>query len=88
MRELKNRLASYLRLAKADREVIVTEHGRPIAVIQPLGRIGTRSSLDAKIAALAATGEIAAPERRLLPRIRRIKAAGRPLSAEIVADRR
>jgi prevent-host-death family protein len=33
VRELKNRLTSYLKLAKADREVIVTERGRPIAII-------------------------------------------------------
>jgi prevent-host-death family protein len=37
VRDLKNRLTSYLKLAKANHEVIVTERGRPIAVIHPIG---------------------------------------------------
>jgi len=45
-------------------------------------------SLDARIAALAAQGEISAPTRRLVPRIRRVKLTGRLLSDEIIADRR
>ncbi|MFZ0886939.1 MAG: type II toxin-antitoxin system prevent-host-death family antitoxin [Candidatus Binataceae bacterium] len=88
VRELKNRLTSYLKLAKADKEVIVTERGRPIAVIQPLGAAGAPRSLEARIAALAARGEISAPERRLTRHIPRVRIAGPPLSAEIIADRR
>ncbi len=88
VRELKNRLAFYLKLAKADHEVIVTERGNPIAVIQSLSATSSPKSLEARIAALAARGEISAPSRRLVPRVRRIKLAGRLLSDEIIADRR
>ena len=88
VRDLKNRLTSYLKLAKAHQEVIVTERGKPIAVIQPIGASGTPQSLEARIAALSARGEISAPEASLTPRIRRIRVTGRPLSEEIVAERR
>jgi prevent-host-death family protein len=88
VRELKNQLARYLRLAKADQEVIITEHGRPVAVIQALSRSKPLRSLEARIAALAAKGEVSAPMRPLVSRVRRVKVGGRPLSAEIVADRR
>ncbi len=88
VRELKNRLTSYLRLVKADQEVIVTERGKPIAVIQPVGGASAPKSLEARIAALAAAGELSAPEGRLRPRIRRVKIGGRPLSEQIIADRR
>ncbi len=88
VRELKNRLTFYLKLAKADQEVIVTERGNPIAVIQSISAASAPNSLEARIAALAAQGEISAPSRRLVPRVRRIKLAGRPLSDEIIADRR
>lgn len=88
VRELKNRLTSYLKLSKANREVIVTERGRPIAILQPIGASGPPQSLEARIAALAAKGEISAPEGRLPSRIRRVRVTGRPLSEEIVADRR
>jgi len=50
VRELKNHLTTYLKLAKADHEVIVTERGRPIAVIQSLGDANVSTSLEARIA--------------------------------------
>lgn len=88
VRELKNRLTSYLKLAKADREVIVTERGRPIAIIGSIGSASAGSSMDARIAALAVEGEIQTPEHPLMPRIRRVKVAGGLLSKQIIADRR
>ena len=88
VRELKNRLASYLRLAKANREVIVTERGRPIAIIEPIAKARADNSLEARIAALAAKGEIDAPERPILRRIRRVKVGGELASEQIIADRR
>ena len=88
VRELKNRLTSYLKLAKADQEVIVTERGKPIAIIQPLGTATAPRSLEARIAALSARGEISVPQVQLRRHVRRVKVAGRPLSQEIIADRR
>ncbi len=88
VRELKNRLTSYLRLVKADQEVVVTERGKPIAIIQPVGRTGAPRSREARIAALAASGEISAPEGPVLPNRHLIKVPGRPLSEIIIADRR
>jgi len=42
----------------------VTERGqgKPIAVIHPIGSTGSPQSLEARIAALSARGEISAPE--------------------------
>jgi|SRR5690349_2689302 prevent-host-death family protein len=88
VRELKNRLTSYLRLVKADHEVIVTERGEPIALIQPLADAGAPRSLQARLAALAAKGEITLPEGPLRPRRRKFKIPGRPLSELIIEDRR
>jgi hypothetical protein len=67
--------------------VIVTRRGNPIAVIRSLGGAYAPKSLEARLAALSARGEITLPSRPLVPRIRRIKVAGRPLSDEIIADR-
>ena len=88
VRELKNRLTSYLKLAKAEQEVIVTERGKPIAIIQPLGATSVPKSLEGRIAALSARGEISAPDAKPRRPVRRVKVAGRPLSEEIIADRR
>lgn len=87
VRELKNRLTTYLKLVKADREVVVTERGKPVAVLQSL-RAGKPRSLESRIAALAARGEVTAPERRIACRVSRVTVAGVPLSRTIVSDRR
>jgi prevent-host-death family protein len=39
IREIKNRLSEYLRRAKAGERVIVTERGKPVAVITCLGGV-------------------------------------------------
>jgi len=88
VRNLKNHLTSYLKLAKNDQEVIVTERGKPIAVIQPVQAVSALKGLEGRIAALAAGGEISAPERGLVRRVRRVRIAGRPISEQIIADRR
>jgi prevent-host-death family protein len=88
VRELKNRLTSYLRLVKADQEVIVTERGKPIAVLQPISPTSAPRSREAKLAMLAAQGIITLPEGPVLPHHRRLKVPGRPLPEIIIAHRR
>ena len=88
VRELKNRLTLYLKLVKADQEVIITERGKPIALIQPVGGAGIPRSLEARLAELAARGEITLPEGPLRPRRRKFKISGRSLSELIIEDRR
>jgi prevent-host-death family protein len=88
VRELKNHLAKYLRLARRKREVIITHRGKPIAVIRPLtGGIAT-DSRDAGIAALSAKGKVTAPSRALTAKVRRVKISGRPRSVDVLNDRR
>ncbi|ALA59675.1 type II toxin-antitoxin system Phd/YefM family antitoxin [Nitrospira moscoviensis] len=70
VKELKNRLTHYLRRTQKGEEIIVTDRGRPIALLQQIeaGKPGTR---EARLAQLAALGKIilptAAPSRRLKP---------------------
>jgi len=46
VKELKNRLTHYLRRTKAGEEVIVTERGKPIALLQPISPPRTFRSLE------------------------------------------
>ncbi len=39
IREIKNRFSAYLRKAKAGERVVVTEHGKPVAVITRTGGV-------------------------------------------------
>ncbi len=88
IKELKNRLTLYLRRVKQGEEVVVTERGRPVALIQRLQSAERPVSLEARLARLAARGVVTLPTRRPARNIRPAKVAGRPLSRLVLEDRR
>ncbi len=85
VRELKNRLTEYLRRTKQGEEVVVTERGRPVALLRPIETGRQPASLEAR---LAAEGFLTLPTRKRLRRIRRVKVGGTPISKMILEDRR
>ncbi len=88
VRELKNRLTRYLRETKKGGEIVVTERGNPIAVIQPIGQGRRASSLEARLAGLAARGVVTLPSRKPRKGGRLITVKGTPLSRTVLEDRR
>ena len=88
IRELKNRLTQYLRRTKQGEEVIITERGKPIALIQPIQSAEHPVSLEARLAKLAAQGFVTLPTQKPLKRVRMAKVSGRPISKTILEDRR
>lgn len=88
VKELKNRLTHYLRRTKQGEEVIVTERGRPIALIQPIRSAERIVSLEARLARLAARGLLTLPTHKPLSRVRPVEASGPPVSRIILEDRR
>ena len=88
IKELKNRLTYYLRRTKQGDEVVVTERGKPIALIQPITSAKNILTLEAKLARLAALGHVTLPARKPLKNVRRVKVSGEPLSRTIREDRR
>lgn len=88
IKELKNRLTQYLRQAKRGEEIIVTERGHPIVLMQSLKAAERVESLDARLARLAAQGRVAMPTRSPLRRIRLAKVRGAPVSQTILEERR
>jgi prevent-host-death family protein len=88
IKDLKNRLTSYLRKTKRGEEIVVTERGKPIALIQPIAGAVPVKSLEARLAKLAAQGAVQLPTRKPLKKIRRITVGGRPTSRLISEERR
>jgi len=88
VRELKNRLTHYLRRTKQGEEVIVTERGKPIALIQPIQSAEHPVSQEARLARLAAQGFVTLPTHKPLKRVRLAKVFGPPISKTILEDRR
>ena len=88
VRELRNGLTRYLRLAEKGQPVLVTRGERPVAVLQKPDRNSARTEEEV-VAALVAEGKLLAaaepgPVKPFKPR----KLRGKPLSRSIIEDRR
>ena len=80
VRELKDQLSRYLALVRSGAEVIVTDHGRPVARLIPMGeRAGVLDELVAR-------GEVSAPARG--GRSKPSPVAARGAVSDLVADQR
>ena len=88
IKELKNRLTQYLRRTKNGQEVVITERGRPIALIKPIQSVERTASLEARLAGLAAEGLVTLPTRKPLKKLRLIKVSGPAISKTILEERR
>ena len=88
IKQLKNQLTQYLRRTKGGEEIIVTERGKPIAIIQPIRSAEEVGSREGRLAQLAAQGRLTLPTRPPRKRVRLVKVSGPPLSAIILEDRR
>ena len=80
LREANQHFSKAIRAVKAGREVVLTERGRPIAVIAPLDAAGEEAALRR----MEATGLlIRATKRGPMPPFRPRRIAGKPLSATL-----
>jgi len=86
VRELRQRASEFLKLVEAGRTFEVTAHGRPVALLVPVGRAGRRSQLVTRGRIVPGTGDLldlGAPVRpaRGVPRpsatLRRLRATER-----------
>jgi prevent-host-death family protein len=88
IKELKNRLTHYIRRTKQGEEIVVTERGKPVAVLTPIGAERRVETVEAKLARLAARGIVTLPTRKPMKRVRRVGVSGTPVSQTVVEDRR
>jgi antitoxin (DNA-binding transcriptional repressor) of toxin-antitoxin stability system len=88
IRELKNQLTRYLRRVKQGEEIVVTERGRPVAVIHRIRCDDPVASLEARLAGLALEGLVTLPTSKPLKKVRSIKVKGPAISKSILEDRR
>lgn len=51
----------YLRQTKQGEEIVVTERGKPIALLMPIKAVKRAASLEARLARLAAEGRVTLP---------------------------
>ena len=89
IRELKNRLTYYLNLTRSGDNVIVTDRGKPLAILHSLDTVEADAGVEERLASLARKGGLRppAPEAKFT-RAAPCKAKGTPVSRLIVAERR
>ncbi len=89
IRELKNKLSHYVRLSKDGDRIIITERGKPVAVIHRIEDEESSENKEEVLASLAKRGLIKLPSNKgPHPKTRPIKAAGIPASKIIIDERR
>jgi len=87
LREANQRFSQAIKAVRAGQEVVLTERGRPIAVIKPINEEDAR---EATLQAMADEGLITPAARKgpmPTPRWRPVKVKGKPLSQTIIDDR-
>lgn len=88
VRELKNRLTHYLARAKEGEEVVVTERGKPIVLLQAIRTASDTVTRDARLARLRALGIVTVPSRSASRKVRPVRVRGKSVSQAIREDRR
>ncbi|MBK9946148.1 MAG: type II toxin-antitoxin system prevent-host-death family antitoxin [Nitrospira sp.] len=86
VKELKNRLTHYLRRTQKGEEIVVTDRGRPIALLQQIeaGKPGTREARSAQLTALA---KIIPPTRVPSKRLKPLAYRGPSVGRAVIGDR-
>jgi prevent-host-death family protein len=91
VRELKNRLTHYLAEVKHGENVVVTDRGKPVAILHSLDKTEENAGLDERLAALAVKGHVRLPTRKgPFPKIEplKLRAGEEPVSETLIRDRR
>ncbi|MDA8168502.1 MAG: type II toxin-antitoxin system prevent-host-death family antitoxin [Nitrospiraceae bacterium] len=89
VRDLKNQLPKYLNMVKKGGQVIVTDRGKPIAIIHDLAGIEANAGRDEILASLASAGKVRLPVRAGGTRkFDGVSIKGKSITCTILEDRR
>jgi prevent-host-death family protein len=87
LREANQHFSKAIKAVRRGKEVILTDRGRPIAVIKP---VKAEPDVEATVKAMADEGLITLPSRRgptPAPRWKPVSVKGKPVSQTIIEDR-
>lgn len=89
VRELKNRLTYYLRLTRQGDNVIVTDRGKPMAILHAVESVEETAGTEERLASLAAKGLVRLPVQHVKASDKQLaKVKGKAVSKMIIEDRR
>ena len=89
VRDLKNKLTEYLNVVKKGGQVIVTDRGKPVAIIHDLTGVEADAGQEEILASLAASGKIRLPVRAGgVKKFDGVAIKGKSITKTILEDRR
>lgn len=89
VKELKDKLTHFLTIAREGGKVIVTDRGKPVAVVASLAAGAGVASPDERLAKLAHSGRVILPSLKgPHPRVNRAKVKGIPVSQTVIEERK
>jgi prevent-host-death family protein len=89
VRELKNRLTYYLRLTRRGDNIIVTDRGKPLAILHSVESAEETAGIEERLVSLAGKGLVRLPAPRSKASSRPpVPIKGKTISKIIVEDRR
>lgn len=89
VRDLKNKLPRYLDLVKKGGQVIVTDRGKPVAIIHDLSGIEADAGQDEILASLASAGKLRLPIRAGgVKKFEGVSIRGKSITGTILEERR
>jgi len=87
VRKLRDGLTRYLERVRRGARLVITDRGRPVALLLPY-REGTKATVEDWLAAFFASGHVSPAERRFLANPPLARGRGRSLAAIVREDRR
>ena len=88
IRDLKNRLSHYLGYTRQGESIIITERGKPFAVIHPIDSREAVLTIELEVARLAAEGLVRLSRGESVRDIPLVKLSGPSVSGAVIEDRR
>jgi antitoxin (DNA-binding transcriptional repressor) of toxin-antitoxin stability system len=89
IKELKDRLTYYLKLAREGDNIIVTDRGKPVAILHNLDVVEERAGVEERCASLGKRGMLRLPSRKgVMSPFDAVQADGKPASEIILEERR
>lgn len=88
IRVFRDRLTRYVARVRRGQRVVVTDRGKPVAVLVPYEAARDSAPEEARLARVLASGHVTASERRFDTRFTPVRGKGQPPSKIIIESRR
>lgn len=88
IRSFRDRLTRYVARVRRGHRVVVTDRGKPVAILIPYEDTGESTAEETRLAKVLSSGHVSPSERRFNSRVIPVRGTGKPPSRIIIEGRR